>query len=592
MPPMTDRRPWVPAFPLDELPVGGARLFSSEERRIAVFRTGEEEAYAIDNRCPHEGYPLVRGYVKDCVVTCIWHNFKFDVRDGRCVIGEEHVRSYPLRISGGRIELDLTDPDPSIELAERYASLGRGVWDRRLGQVARDLVRLLQLGARPLDLAFAAAALDATYAEYGTTHALPVAVDTLTMMDRYPGVEAVLPLMQAFDLVSESHQRSPRRVAPAAVDPGDDPRAAGERLFAAVEAEEAATAEGLLRGALARGWGREVIEPWLYRLGAAHFLDFGHETIYLGKLLDLVDRVGWQRADEVVPAYLFRIINGTREELVPEWKWLCDRLAQHSGRFAAWSEGNRGKARDAGAGAELLAALIAGGRERAIAALVEALERGAGLENVADALVLAGAERVLRFDERVDGDPTVQEGWLDVTHRFTYACAVAEALRRYAEPDGLRMLFFAAYFIVLAAPVDLPEARRVAVTPVVVEGEAEEVARAVVAAALGRDAARAVGLAAGFLRNSQLPVERLRVALEDATLRSPAVAPIFVAHLIKNCVAAFAAREELAGHPGRDVPVLAFVRYLATPACERSVTRLAHEAIGFVVHGKVPRTLT
>lgn len=46
------------------------------------------------------------------------------------------------------------------------------------------------------------------------------------------------------------------------------------------------------------------------------------------------------------------------------------------------------------------------------------------------------------------------------------------------------------------------------------------------------------------------------------------------------------------GHPERDMPVLAYVRYAATPAQERAVARMAHEAIGFVVHGKVPRTLT
>ncbi len=577
--------PWVSAFMLEELPVGGARVFAQEERRIAVFRTETQRAFAIDNRCPHEGYPLVRGYVKDCVVTCIWHNFKFDLRDGRCVMGDEHVRSYPLRIVDGRVELDLTDPDPTIELAARHASLERGLCDRKLGQVARDLVRLLQLGESPASLALVAARFDATYAEYGTTHALPVAVDTLAMVDRYPGVEAVLPLLQAFDLASESHQRLPRRAVPEAVDPGSDPVVAGERVFAAVEAEDARAAEALLRGALHRGWGRAEIEPWFDRLCAAHFLDFGHGLIYHAKIFSLLEQVGWSHASEVLPAYLFRIVNGTREELVPAWKWMCDRLAECEGRFGAWVAKNRGVKRDPGSCGQLLAALRDGSREEIVETLIAALESGVGLINIGDALVLAGAERLLRFDAGHDVDPTVQEGWLDVTHRLTFAHAVALALIRSSAPGVLRLVFFAANFIHLAAGVDLAAERRVSSRGVAASVED------VVAAIDRHDAIAAVACAAGYLRSGK-SVEVLRVALEDRALRDPAVRPIFVAHIIKTGVVAFEVRAWLMGHPDRDVPVLAYVRYAATPAQERAVARLAHEALGFVVHGKVPRTLT
>jgi nitrite reductase/ring-hydroxylating ferredoxin subunit len=588
---MTTRHPWVPAFSLADVPVGEARLFAHGERRIAVFRTADDQAYALDDRCPHEGYPLVRGYVKDCVVTCIWHNFKFDVRDGRCVVGDEHARSYPLRIVDGRIELDLSDPDPAQELPRLYASLERGTCERKLGQIARDIVRLLQLGAPPADIAAAAARLDAEYAEYGTTHALPVACDTLTMAARYPGVHAVLPLIQAFDLASESNQRRPPRPVPDPRDPGPDPHAAGVALRAAVEAEDAALAESLLRGALARGWGRDVVEPWLYRLCTDHFLDFGHALIYQTKIFDLLERIGWSHAPALLPALLFRIVNGTREEQVPEWRWLCGRLADHAPQFPAWLARNAGKPRDPAAQAALHAALLDGDREEALAALGDALEAGAGLRNVADALVLAGAERLLRFDAAVDADPTVQEGWLDVTHRLTFARAVDVAVERHREPDVLRLFYFAAHFIHAGGPLDRSPDRRPAPVPVRAPTNPAVAAQAVLAAIRHHDPDDALALTAGYLAAGH-PVDLLRTALEDATLRDPATSPIFVAHAIKTCVAAFEAHGALGGHPARDLPVLAFVRYFSCPAQERSLARLAHEAIGFIVHGKVPRTLT
>ena len=583
---MTTRSEWVTALQLEELPVGGAHLFSSGDHRVAVFRTAPDTAHAIDNRCPHEGYPLVRGLVKDCVVTCIWHNFKFDLRDGRCLLGDEHVRSYPLRIVDGRIELDLADPAPELELPRRLASLERGLFEHKQGQIARDVVRLLQLGVTPDDIAVVAARFDADFAEYGTTHALPVAHDTLGMVDRYPGVAAVLPLLQALDLAAESHRRRPRRPVPPAQDPGPDREAAGERLHAAVEAEDAALAEGLLRGALARGWGRDTIEPWLYRLCCDHFLDFGHALIYQVHIFDLLARVGWQHAPALLPAFLFRIVMATREEQVPEWKWLRERLAAHAPRFPDLLPRNRDRPRDADAAAPFQAALIDGDREAVIAALIAALERGAGLDNLGDAWIVAGAERLLRFDPAIDADPTVQEGWLDVTHRMTFACAVATALQRHPAPEALALLFHAAQFIHAARPLDLAPPRR----PRPVDPDDASVPT-IVAAIARHDGDAAYASTAMYLR-ADGAIDPLRVALEDATLRDPASRPIFVAHLIKTCVAAFAARARLVGHPDRDRPILAFVRYFANPARERPLARLAHEAVGFVVHGKVPRTLS
>lgn len=588
---MTTRSEWVQAFPLDEVPVGEARVWSRERRRIAVFRTAPDQAYALDDRCPHEGYPLVRGHVKDCVVTCIWHNFKFDLRDGRCVMGDEHARSYPLRIVGGKIELDLAEPDPALELARLHASLERGLDERKLGQLARDIVRMLQLGADPADIAAAAARFDAVRADYGTTHALPVAHDTLAMIDRYPGVEGALPLLQAFDLASESHQRRPPRPTPAPVDPGDDPAAAGERLRALVEAEDTAAAEALLRGALElRRWGRAVIEPWLYRLCCDHFLDFGHALIYQVKLFDFLAKVGWSHAPALLPAHLVRIVSGTREEQVPAWKWMRGQLAEHAPRFPEWYAKNLDRPRDPAAGAALRDALIAGEREDIVDALVAALASGAGLDNLADALVVAAAERLLRFDAAIDADPTVQEGWLDVTHRLTFASALRTGLARHRDPEVLRLLFQAAQFIDLAQPLDRPDAARPPPAAGAPE-DPEDAAQAVLSAVQQRDREAALALAAAYLAGGH-PIAPLQHALTDATLRDPAARPIFVAHAIKTCVTAFAERAALADHPDRDVPVLAFVRYFAGTQQERALVRLVHEAIGFVVHGKVPRTLT
>src|SRR5690349_20450440 len=96
-----------------DIPAGGAKVVKSCGKQIAVFQPSEGQFYAIDNRCPHEGYPLSEGTLKDGVLTCDWHNWKFDLNGGACLRGGEDVRSYPIRVEGGGVFLDLADGDPA-----------------------------------------------------------------------------------------------------------------------------------------------------------------------------------------------------------------------------------------------------------------------------------------------------------------------------------------------------------------------------------------------------------------------------------------------------------------------------------------------
>ena len=80
---------WVQAFSVQHLPVGGAKLFKQGREQVAVFRPSDAEIYAVDNRCPHEGYPLIQGSREGCTLTCCWHNYKFDLKSGACIKGDE-----------------------------------------------------------------------------------------------------------------------------------------------------------------------------------------------------------------------------------------------------------------------------------------------------------------------------------------------------------------------------------------------------------------------------------------------------------------------------------------------------------------------
>ena len=131
----------------------------TDNKQIVLFRqarsAGEggvsdraaDEIFAIDNRCPHEGYPLSTGMLKDGILTCEWHNWKFRLCDGECVLGGEDVRHYPLEVrDDGAIWLDLADPPAEVKIPDLYRSLEDAFFEDDWGQASRTVERLLACG--------------------------------------------------------------------------------------------------------------------------------------------------------------------------------------------------------------------------------------------------------------------------------------------------------------------------------------------------------------------------------------------------------------------------------------------------------------
>ncbi|WP_207099463.1 nitrite reductase small subunit NirD [Paracoccus shandongensis] len=94
---------------LDDIPRQGARLFKTAGGCVAVFRTMDDQVFALEDRCPHKGGPLSEGIVHGTSVTCPLHNWVFDMNSGAAQGADKgRVRTYPVRVQGGRILLDAT----------------------------------------------------------------------------------------------------------------------------------------------------------------------------------------------------------------------------------------------------------------------------------------------------------------------------------------------------------------------------------------------------------------------------------------------------------------------------------------------------
>jgi nitrite reductase (NADH) small subunit len=98
---------WIDIAALDAIPQRGARLVKSVHGCVAVFRTGADEVFALDNACPHKQGPLAEGIVHGNAVTCPLHNWVISLETGLVQGPDEgQVATYPAKVENGRILLD------------------------------------------------------------------------------------------------------------------------------------------------------------------------------------------------------------------------------------------------------------------------------------------------------------------------------------------------------------------------------------------------------------------------------------------------------------------------------------------------------
>ena len=436
---------------LDDLPIGATRLVRIDGRRVCVART-EAGVFAVDHACPHEGYGLTQGQLQGDVLTCAWHNWKFDVTTGECLVGEEAVPTHDVDVDErGAVSVAVRRPDPEELRPRLFASLRRAIEKDYVGQMSRDVVRLLHAGAAPAEIVAVAIEHGAPRSEYGWGHGVAALTDCLAMVDLFDGDERAHPLVQGISCLAEDTRDRPSE--PIAV-PASDLDAVDLVTFRdAVEREQLERAQSLVRAAIARGDSPEELHGWFVAAVSDHHLSYGHGAIYTQKGFELLDMIGWQHADTVLASLVPSIVYGTREDTLPYMRPFMRALAEVDvGRFSVHAHAAADRPAVAASLDRLRAVLLGDDRRKAVTATAAALGGGAGVEAVLDVVVDVVAERMLRYDVATEHDLDDDFGWLDITHGITYANAVRSHLdRRRAiddvarDADLVRLTFFCAF---------------------------------------------------------------------------------------------------------------------------------------------------
>ncbi len=99
---------WIEIGALADIPRQGARVVRTTKGDIAVFRTLDDEVFALRDRCPHKGGPLSQGIVHGKRVACPLHDWKIHLDSGGAVAPDEGcVPTFPVRIEDGNVQLCL-----------------------------------------------------------------------------------------------------------------------------------------------------------------------------------------------------------------------------------------------------------------------------------------------------------------------------------------------------------------------------------------------------------------------------------------------------------------------------------------------------
>ena len=85
---------------------GTGKAYEFGEQMVAIFLETDGTYYAIDDLCPHMGASLASGHFSDGVVTCPWHAWSFDTRDGAwCDNRQLKIDTFKVRVQDDEIQL-------------------------------------------------------------------------------------------------------------------------------------------------------------------------------------------------------------------------------------------------------------------------------------------------------------------------------------------------------------------------------------------------------------------------------------------------------------------------------------------------------
>jgi nitrite reductase/ring-hydroxylating ferredoxin subunit len=554
---------YVPVCDREELEDEGRTVVQHDGRAVALFYH-EGEVYAVDNRCPHMGFPLARGTVDDGVLTCHWHHARFELAEGDTFDPwADDVQTFPVEVDEETVRID-PDPEPTVPPSTR--------WRNRLADGMQEDITLVQAKAvlgidehgdgfrTPLE----------TAVDFGTKYRASGWGRGLTslsyMAELYPAVagrDRRRAMFVGVREVSDSVAGEAPRFQQHAFGNRDLSKARLKSwLRENCEVRDEDGAERTLLTATETLRPSEVVELLVAAATDHLYMNASHTLDFLNSALTTLDHLGWdEHAASVLASTVPQLTGATRSEELSSWRQpidiaeLCfdahdrleDLVAAGSGR--EWDEPDG-----------FVETLLSDDPEAIVEELCDAIAAGATRRELTDAVARAATRRVAYFATNNE-----LNDWDTVHHTFVYANAAHELAERTDAVELYRACFDGAMSVYLDRFLNSPRAP----VPTAEAGRDPEAVRSDLLACFDEQGAvnRAARLVVEHFECGGDP-DDLKATLGHGLLREDADF-----HTLQNVSGSFRRFDALEDETERRLALVAGARYLAA----HTPTRREHE---------------
>jgi nitrite reductase/ring-hydroxylating ferredoxin subunit len=443
---------------LEELKRRGCLVATGKSHTIGVFYH-DGQVYAVDNRCPHMGFPLDRGTVKDGILTCHWHHARFDLASGGTFDPfADDVDAFPVAVVGHEVWVN---PAPARRDPVHH-------WSIRLRDGLEHTIRLV-IAKSVLGLQTSGAAeriplqigtqFGMTYAAEGWGPAMSFLTCVANMLPYLADADRPRALYQGLLHIARECSGQPPRFPVTPLPTGESRPEVFKKWFRRfIDVRDPEGAERCLRTVIDLGLPAHTIAEMI---GAAAtdqlYLDGGHILDYANKAFELLDHIGWEHSAQVLPSLVHGMATARRSQELSTWRHPVDIASlvwtAREELPALYAQGRRSGSSWQGEAA-LVKTILGDDPAAILAAIKHAIHAGAAPEALGAIVAHAAFLRMARFHTSNEfGD------WETVHNTLTAANALHQALRRTPSVELLRGVFDSAMSIYLDRFLNMPAQR-------------------------------------------------------------------------------------------------------------------------------------
>jgi nitrite reductase/ring-hydroxylating ferredoxin subunit len=455
---------------LDELRQRGCTVVTGSGHIIAVYYH-DGHVYAVDNRCPHMGFPLDRGTVKDGILTCHWHHARFDLASGGTFDPfADDVRAFPISIVDGEIWVNLSPPrrDPIQHWSTR---LREGLEHTIRLVIAKSVLGLQAAGADqriPLQIG---TQFGMAYSAEGWGPAMSILTCVANILPHLADEDRPRALYHGLLHVARECSDQPPRFLVTSLPTGETRPEVFKKWFRHfIDVRNAEGGERCLRTAIDLGLPAGTIAGMIFAAATDHlYLDGGHVVDYANKAFELLDHIGWEHAGQVLTSLVHGMATARRSQELNSWRHPIDLAslvwAAREALPPLYAHGRDNP--NTWQGEEALVEAILGDDPVVILEAIKgAIQTGASPQALGSAVAHAAFVRMARFHTSNEfGD------WETVHNTLTAANALHQALQRVPSIELLRGVFDTAMSIYLDRFLNMPAQRIPEAGPTTVNGE-------------------------------------------------------------------------------------------------------------------------